>query len=542
MKHQYTLNPKYENFKDSLINIKNIFSNSSQSIHKARNELKVIEINGLNCVVKSFKVPHTFNKIAYTFFRDGKAKKSYNNAVILNSLDINTPEPIGIIEFYANGLLSESYFVSIHEIYDFTIREVFHHKVDNYIEILKQFTQFTYQLHQKNVWHVDYSPGNILITKEGNTYKFSLVDINRMVFKSIPANEGLKNFNKFWASKEDLKIMAQEYARLSKINPEDAYQIIIESSEKIQNIKNIKLWFKKYKKILNYLLPSSKLNIDATFNYNTFSTIKPIQINELSLIAPIKKSILTKRYNSKSIDIQRFYKKMALIVPYRKREEHLKEFLPYIENYLKNQNIDFEIIIVEQKDEKPFNRAKLMNVGAINASKDVDYFVFHDVDLLPKNIDYRFCNHSLKLFTFIKQENGKYKEYKQTNFGGAVLIPKNIFFDVNGFSNNYWQWGSEDDDFFMRHIFKGLTPLYDTEGKFTTLPHEHSLKRDTKGNYTSSKKVINENKKLRENNKKTFSTFKRALSRLEDDGASTIRYKIISLNTNRNVKTISVSL
>ena len=242
MSHKLILNPKFNTFEETLLNIKDIFNSSDESIHKARNELKIIELNGIKCVVKSFKIPHIVNRIAYTFFRDGKAKKSYLNAVKLIKLEVNTPEPIGIIEFFNNGLLSESYFISIYEPYDITIREVFHHKVENYTKILKEFVKFTYEIHQKGVWHVDYSLGNILITKnKDNSYRFSLVDINRMEFKNILALDGLKNFNKFWAKDDnDLNTIAIEYASLAKVSEDKAIEIVVNEAKSLEAKVNLK--------------------------------------------------------------------------------------------------------------------------------------------------------------------------------------------------------------------------------------------------------------------------------------------------------------
>jgi hypothetical protein len=241
LSHKLILNPKYKNFENNLLNIKEIFNSSDESIHKARNELKIIELNGLQCVVKSFKIPHAINRIAYTFFRDGKAKKSYLNAIRLAELDVNTPEPIGIIEFFSAALLAESYFISVYEPYDFTIREVFHHKVENFQEILKQFAKFTYEIHQKGVWHVDYSLGNILVTKKDDRYKFSLVDINRMEFREIEPYEGLKNFNKFWAKDDnDLIILATEYAKIANIDETKAIEILVNEAKSLEKMVNLK--------------------------------------------------------------------------------------------------------------------------------------------------------------------------------------------------------------------------------------------------------------------------------------------------------------
>jgi len=241
LSYTYLLNPKYKHLKDFLINIENNFNDSNETIHKARNELKIIELNGIKFVVKSFKIPHFANRIAYTYFREGKARKSYKNAVKLIEKEIETPEPIGIIEFFTLGLLSKSYFISLYEPYTFTIREVFHHKVEDVNEILKEFAKFTYNLHKKGVWHVDYSLGNILVTKKHNSYQFSLVDINRMEFKTIHSYEGLKNLNKFWPKNDkDLPLLAKEYAKCASLNENKAIKIAVDEANKLEKQVNLK--------------------------------------------------------------------------------------------------------------------------------------------------------------------------------------------------------------------------------------------------------------------------------------------------------------
>ena len=93
-------------------------------------------------------------------------------------------------------------------------------------------------------------------------------------------------------------------------------------------------------------------------------------------------------------------KKLAVIVPYRNRESHLNVFVPYLEDYLKSKNIPFEILVVEQKYNKPFNRGKLLNVGYKESGNDFDYFCFHDVDMLPIKVDYSYCEIFLLLRYF----------------------------------------------------------------------------------------------------------------------------------------------
>jgi len=55
--------------------------------------------------------------------------------------------------------------------------------------------------------------------------------------------------------------------------------------------------------------------------------------------------------------------KLGVIVPYRDREKHLKKFIPHITDFLNEHTIPFEILVVEQADDLPFNRGRLLNVG-----------------------------------------------------------------------------------------------------------------------------------------------------------------------------------
>jgi hypothetical protein len=138
--------------------------------------------------------------------------------------------------------------------------------------------------------------------------------------------------------------------------------------------------------------------------------------------------------------------KLGVIVPYRKRPGHLRKFRESIESYLKDQ--DYELIVVEQNDDLPFNRGKLLNIGFQQAIRNqCDYVVFHDIDMLPIDVDYSYSDvpiHLANNFTNSKREIFK------TYFGGVTLFPIDLFKKVNGYSNEYWGWGFEDDDLLMR--------------------------------------------------------------------------------------------
>jgi len=185
MAYKLHLNENYLNFKKILLNIKSLFLQNTKTIHLARNELKIIELEGISTVVKAFRVPNFLNQFVYAYLRKSKAYKAFHNASRLQKLGVNTPEAIGYIEFFRMGLLKESFFISSEFSYEFTIAHIRDDQPLYKEKVLEDFAEFSYFVHSKGVWHSDYSGGNILIKKEGEKYIFSLVDINRMKFISI---------------------------------------------------------------------------------------------------------------------------------------------------------------------------------------------------------------------------------------------------------------------------------------------------------------------------------------------------------------------
>lgn len=226
--YKLEINSQFLYLKDYLKDIKQIFSSSQQSIHKARNEIKVISQQDVNLAIKSFKIPNFLNKILYKFCKKSKAEKSYRYALKIGNF---TPTPIGYVEFYSHGFLQESFFVSQKFEYDFTIREVLANpNFANKDVILKEFANFTHRLHQAEILHLDYSPGNILIKQVENGYKFKIVDINRMKFQSLNLTQRLANFAKLWASDDDLKIIINHYSLINGSNLEYCIKKALEFS------------------------------------------------------------------------------------------------------------------------------------------------------------------------------------------------------------------------------------------------------------------------------------------------------------------------
>ena len=164
-------------------------------------------------------------------------------------------------------------------------------------------------------------------------------------------------------------------------------------------------------------------------------------------------------------------KKLSIVVPYRNREEHLKQFVPYMEEYLVKTGIPFHIYIIHQSDNKPFNRAKLLNVG-YKESEGFDYFAFHDVDMLPIDSDYSYIDCPTHLATRAEQFGFRlpYDGY----FGGVTLFDKESLIKINGYSNEYWGWGAEDDDVLLRCSIMGVSASRKDCG-YRSLSHDRNI-------------------------------------------------------------------
>ena len=144
--------------------------------------------------------------------------------------------------------------------------------------------------------------------------------------------------------------------------------------------------------------------------------------------------------------------KLGVIVPYRNRELHLDLFKKHMIEYLNKKDINYELIIVNQDNAKQFNRGMLLNIGYKYAKRlGCNYLVFHDVDMLPLNVDYSYSEIPLHLATnFLHQPNEKDRETFDQYFGGVTMFPLKTFEKINGYSNKYWAWGYEDDDLLLR--------------------------------------------------------------------------------------------
>lgn len=183
----------------------------------ARNKIKLFDLEGEKINIKSFKIPNLINKVAYKYFRKSKARRSYEYANRLLENDIATPHPIAYAENFNLLGLEKSFYISEHLTADLTFRELVENpNYPDHENILRQFTMFTFGLHEKGIEFLDHSPGNTLIKKTSEIkYNFYLVDLNRMNFhEDMDFDSRMKNFNRLTPKTEMLAVMSDEYSKL----------------------------------------------------------------------------------------------------------------------------------------------------------------------------------------------------------------------------------------------------------------------------------------------------------------------------------------
>tara|TARA_B100000123_G_C25647766_1_gene391783 strand:+ start:59 stop:796 length:738 start_codon:yes stop_codon:yes gene_type:complete len=142
---------------------------------------------------------------------------------------------------------------------------------------------------------------------------------------------------------------------------------------------------------------------------------------------------------------------LIFIVPYRNRENQYNVFKRQM-SYVLEDEVNYKILYIHQKDNRDFNRGALKNIGFIivkqqypDTYKDIT-LVFNDIDTMPTQ----------KLFDYRTQKNN-IKHFYGFRFalGGIVSINAEDFEIINGFPN-YWSWGYEDNELQARALVKNI--------------------------------------------------------------------------------------
>tara|TARA_R110000868_G_scaffold267971_1_gene527221 strand:- start:901 stop:2415 length:1515 start_codon:yes stop_codon:yes gene_type:complete len=152
-------------------------------------------------------------------------------------------------------------------------------------------------------------------------------------------------------------------------------------------------------------------------------------------------------------------KDLLIVVPYRNREEHLKGFLENSPKYFDQQRLTYDILICELDQKGDWNAGLCVNsvVDFVDRGKEYEWLYIHHVDVWPTEGQWLFPKGKEVFFNL-----GDY---------GSCLMNMETFFEVKGYSNDFWGWGGEDNDLYMR--------LRDIEYTCVDVSSNHPVKYNT---------------------------------------------------------------
>ncbi len=239
-----TVNPKYDVLKSFVEKLPSDFNHSGDLIYDKRNKVREFVVDGMRLVVKRYKVPMFFQRVAYSFFRPSKAKRAYLFALRLQTLQIATPEPIAYIEQKRCGLFRQGYFIST-----YTDHQSLKEHRDQLLSdplLFDAYVGFLIEMHEKGFMHGDQNLTNILFWKEGDEFKFEVIDINRSHFIANPTRDDcLKNLMRISRRRELSSQIVARYAELRGWDKAWSVDYVNREIDKYERKRKMRKFYKK---------------------------------------------------------------------------------------------------------------------------------------------------------------------------------------------------------------------------------------------------------------------------------------------------------
>ena len=194
---------------------------------------------------------------------------------------------------------------------------------------------------------------------------------------------------------------------------------------------------------------------------------------------------------------------IAIITIYRNNKEDTRrlqkiKFLEKIKFLKKYGN--FDIFLIEQsEDGNKFNPGKLRNIGydlAKKSNNKYDFFIFSDIDIIP---DKNLAKYYFKLINGvgcfgIRGTRYKFLSQGKCFTGTSIGANKESFEKINGYPNNFWGWGGEDDLIHGRSNINNIQMYSPVKGYVIDLERDENNKKIS----SKQKNIYLKNNNLRE--------------------------------------------
>ena len=213
------INPEYNYLTDFINSLPHTEPVPDEVFQNNRNYVYKLTVEGAPLVVKKYKRPVLANCVIYTWFRMNKAERSYKYAFRLKEMGFDTAEPVAYIVKKKYGFVHTCYYITRFLPYPL-LSSCTGYDRQTILNIVNDFAEYTCNLHKSGISHYDYNLGNVLFHKEGGKYKFTVIDINRIVFSNKINSKRIKGLRGMGFPLPLFSIFIERYTQLAGFNTE----------------------------------------------------------------------------------------------------------------------------------------------------------------------------------------------------------------------------------------------------------------------------------------------------------------------------------
>ena len=196
---------------------------------------------------------------------------------------------------------------------------------------------------------------------------------------------------------------------------------------------------------------------------------------------------------------------IAVITIFRDNDEGTREaqrrtFIEKMNRVL--EPYKYHIFIIEQsQDGHPFNIGKLKNVGfdIVNdyekKHKGTKFtnFIFTDIDMLPDDELSPYYVNPIDGIISLAMRGTRYEQMdtktRKVFLGGVLGFSRESFEQINGYPNNFWGWGGEDDALIYRLVASNVSTVHmPKSGKVVDLEEKMTVQEKLKKTVIDDKK------------------------------------------------------
>ena len=222
------INPKYQYLTEYLSHIDEHFERDGRELHRGRNMLRTLQVDGLTLVVKRYgRMPLT-TRLATRIYKSNKAKRAYVSALMLKERSFDAPEPVAFVSYRQNWLNATYYFVSLRSEYRHSMEEIPSLEPEMLEEVTADFARYAARLHTNGFLHRDFSAGNILFDREGDRFHFT----NSVKWgKAVSIEKGCANFARLIGTPIFFERLAHHYAAVRGADATQCLEMIMAAAE-----------------------------------------------------------------------------------------------------------------------------------------------------------------------------------------------------------------------------------------------------------------------------------------------------------------------